>query len=96
MDLTQNGGATLKIWYRGDVANTAIPMYVALDGARFYHPDPAATQVAVWIELDVDLQGFVLLGANPASANELALGAGDGTAASEGTGTLYIDDVSVR
>jgi len=96
LDLTQNGGATLKIYYRGDAANAAVPMYVALDGARFYHPDATASQAGAWVELDVDLQGFVLLGANPASVNELAVGVGDGTAASEGAGTLYIDDISVR
>jgi hypothetical protein len=96
MDLTQSGGTTLKVWYRGDAANTAIPMYVALDGARIYHTDPAATQVGAWIELDVDLQGFVLLGANPANVNTLALGAGDDTATSEGTGILYVDDIGVH
>ncbi|MBN2315813.1 MAG: hypothetical protein JXM79_17925, partial [Sedimentisphaerales bacterium] len=96
LDLTQGDGTTLSIWYRGVDTNAAVPMYVALDGARFYHPDPAATQVGAWIELDVDLQGFVLLGANPASVNELAIGVGDGTAASAGTGTLYVDDITVR
>ena len=96
LDLTQNGGAMLKVWYRGDAANAAVPMYAAIDDARIYHTDPAATQVAVWIEWDVDLQGFVLLGANPANVNELALGAGDGTAASEGSGMLYFDDIGVH
>jgi hypothetical protein len=96
MDLTQAGGTTLRIWYRGDAANTAVPMYVALDDARIYHTDPAASQVGAWIELDVDLQGFVLLGANPANVNTIAIGAGDGTAASDGSGILYIDDIGVH
>lgn len=96
MDLTQNGGTTLKIWYRGVANNAAVPIYAALDDARVYHPDPATTQVEEWLELDIDLQSFVLLGANPASANKIALGAGDGTPASEGTGTLYIDDIGVH
>jgi hypothetical protein len=96
LDLAQNGGTTLKVWYRGDAANTAVPMYVAIDGARMYHPDPAATQVGAWIEFDVDLQGFVLLGADPSNANQIAIGAGDGTPASDGTGTLYIDDIGVH
>ncbi|MFC1636173.1 PA14 domain-containing protein [Planctomycetota bacterium] len=92
MDLAQKGGTTLKIWSRGDAANDAVPMYVALDNARVNHPDPAATQVDEWVELDVDLQSFVLLGANPSNANVIAIGAGDG----EGAGTLYIDDIGVH
>jgi len=96
MDLTQSGGTMLKIWYRGLADNAAVPLYVALDNARVTHPDPAATQVEEWVDLDVDLQSFVLLGANPSNANVLAVGAGDGTAASEGTGTLYIDDIGVH
>jgi len=96
LDLTQKGGTTLKIWFRGVAENAAVPMYVALDDARVNHPDPAATQVEEWVEFDVDLQSFVLLGANPANVNEIALGAGDGTPASAGTGTLYIDDIGVH
>ena len=96
MDLTQMGGTSLKIWYRGVAANAAVPLYVALDNARVSHPDPAATQVEQWVEMDVDLQSFVLLGANPSNANVLAIGAGNGTPASAGTGTLYIDDIGVH
>lgn len=96
MDLTQNGGSILKVWYRGEAANAAIPMYVALDGAQFFHPDPAATQYAIWTQVDVELETFTVLGANPANVNEIALGVGDGTAASEGTGTLYIDSIGVH
>jgi hypothetical protein len=96
MDLTREGGTTLKIWYKGEPANAAIPMYVELDGARIVHPDPEATRIELWTELDIDLQDFVQLGANPAGANELALGVGDGTAASEGTGTLFVDDIGVH
>jgi hypothetical protein len=94
MDLTQKGGTKLKMWYRGDAANDAVPMYVALDNVRVNHPDPAATQVDEWVEMDVDLQSFV--GANPANANKIAIGAGDDTPASAGTGTLYIDDIGVH
>jgi hypothetical protein len=96
LDLTQAGGTSLKIWYRGLADNAAMPMYVALDNARVTHTDTAATQVEEWSELDVDLQSFVLLGANPSNANVLAIGVGDGTAASEGTGTLYVDDIGVH
>ena len=96
MDLTQKGGTELKMWFRGDAANDAVPMYVALDNARVNHPDPAATQLDEWVEMSVDLQSFVLLGANPSSANKLAIGAGDGSAASAGAGTLYIDDIGVH
>ena len=94
LDLTQSGGTTLKIWYQGDAANDAVPMYVALDNARVNNPDPAATQADEWVEMDVDLQSFA--GANPSNANKIAIGAGDGTAASAGTGTLYIDDIGVH
>ena len=94
LDLTQKGGTNLKMWYRGDAANDAVPMYVALDDARVNNPDPAATQVDEWVEMDVDLQSFV--GANPANANTIAIGAGDGTPTSAGTGTLYLDDIGVH
>ena len=96
MDLTQNGGSTLTVWYRGDSANDPAPMYVALDGAKVFDPDPAATLVSVWIQFNVTLQTFADLGVNTSNANELGIGVGDGTAASAGTGTLYVDDIGVH
>ncbi|MBN2316426.1 MAG: hypothetical protein JXM79_21040 [Sedimentisphaerales bacterium] len=96
MDLTQGGGTTLKVWYRGVAGNAPAPVYTALDNARIYHPNPSATEIEQWTVLEIDLQDFAQLGANPARVNQLALGVGDGTAASEGTGTLYIDDIGVH
>jgi hypothetical protein len=96
MDLTQNGGSTLTVWYRGDSANDPAPMYVALDGAKVFDPDPEATLVSVWIQFNVTLQTFADLGVNTSNANELGIGVGDGTAASAGTGTLYVDDIGVH
>ena len=96
MDLTQAGGTTLKLWYRGLAGNAAAPIYAALDNARIYHPDPATTEIEQWTALEIDLQEFAQLGANPASVNQMAVGVGDGTPASEGTGTLYFDDIGVH
>lgn len=94
MDLTQGGGTMLNVWYRGVAGNAAAPVYVALDNARIYHPDPSATEIEVWTLMEIDLQDFA--GVNPASVNQIALGIGDGTAVSEGTGTLYFDDIGVH
>ena len=96
LDLTQGGGTTLKVWYRGLAGNAPASVYAALDGARIYHSDPSATEIEQWTALEIDLQDFAQRGANPASVNQIALGVGDGTAASEGTGTLYIDDIGVH
>ncbi|MHC4147797.1 MAG: hypothetical protein ACYSUD_23950, partial [Planctomycetota bacterium] len=65
-DWTEDGVAALSLWFRGDSANAAERMYVALNGsAVVYHDDPAVTQTTGWTEWVIDLTAsttFVCIG----------------------------------
>ncbi|MHC4431662.1 MAG: LamG-like jellyroll fold domain-containing protein [Planctomycetota bacterium] len=94
MDLTQNGGATLTISFRGVADNAADPLYVALDGAVVYNDDPAAAQIAAWMEWTVPLQAFADKGADVANVGKVVVGVGD-KANTGGAGKMYLDDIAV-
>ncbi len=98
MDLTENGGKTLTIWFRGDAANAADPLYAALnDTAIVVASDPAAAQIGVWIAWNIDLQEFATQGVDLTKVNTIAVGLGDKKAPKAGgTGTMYFDDIGVH
>jgi len=98
MDLTENGGKTLRIWFRGDAANAADPLYVALnDNAVVAHTDPAAAQTGVWIAWNIDLQEFATQGVDLTKVAKIAVGLGNKKAPKPGgTGTMYFDDIGVH
>ena len=53
-DWSQEGVTRLPLWFRGDAANAAERMFVALNStAVVYHDDPAATQMTGWIEWSI-------------------------------------------
>jgi hypothetical protein len=93
--LTKNGGATLRIYFRGIVDNAADPLYVAINGIAVVHEDPAAAQVVKWTEWNIPLQSFVDKGANVTNATSITIGIGNSLQAG-GMGTMYFDDVSVQ
>ena len=95
MDLTQNGGATLTISFRGVADNAADPLYVALDGAAVYHEDAAAAQIAAWMVWEIPLQAFADMGVDVANVGKIVVGVGD-KANTGGPGTMYFDDIAVR
>jgi len=98
IDLTQNGGTTLRIYFRGIAENAADPLYVALNGGiPVVHEDPAAAQIGAWQPWDIPLQKFIDNGADVTNATSIALGIGSKTSQQPGgTGTMYFDDIGVH
>ncbi len=92
-DWTEEGVTKLSLWFRGNPANAAERMYVALDGtAVVYHADPKAAQAAGWTEWVIDLQAFQ--GVTLANVNTITIGFGTkGSAAAGGSGKTYFDDI---
>ncbi|MEE9370801.1 MAG: hypothetical protein V3W45_04940, partial [Sedimentisphaerales bacterium] len=97
-DWTEKGVNTLTIWFRGDSANAAETLYVALNGsAVVFHDNPDAAQITTWTEWIIDLQAFADQGVNLANVNTIALGLGnrnpDVSGQAGGSGTMYFDDI---
>ena len=95
-DWTREGVTELTLWFRGDAANAAEPMYVALNGtAVVYHTDPAAVQRATWTEWVSPLQTFAGQGVNLTNVTSITIGFGTrgNTTAPGGAGQMYFDDI---
>jgi hypothetical protein len=94
-DWTEKGVSTLTIWFRGDSANAAETLYVALNGSALVnHDNPNAAQIDTWTEWNIDLQAFADQGVNLANVNTIALGLGNkNNLAAGGSGTMYFDDI---
>jgi len=91
-DWTEGDSTRLSLWFRGDSANAAERMFVAIDGAVVYHGDPAAAQTGSWTEWVIDLAEFA--GVDLTNVNTIAIGFGTKSSpAAGGTGTMYIDDI---
>ncbi|MCP4614055.1 MAG: hypothetical protein GY845_35660 [Planctomycetes bacterium] len=93
-DWTENGVNTLEIWYIGDAANAAEPMYVVLNGtATVTNENPNAAQVTTWTEWTIDLQSF---GVNLTNVNTITLGFGNrNNPVAGGAGMVFFDDIKV-
>ncbi|MBL7190027.1 MAG: LamG domain-containing protein [Phycisphaerae bacterium] len=94
-DWTTEGVTKLSLWFRGDTANAAARMFVALNGASVvYHDDPAATQTTGWTEWIIDLVAF---GSDLTNVNTITIGIGTKNAPSPtgGTGTVHFDDIGL-
>jgi hypothetical protein len=98
IDLTENGGATLRIHFRGIAENAADPLYVALNGGiPVLHEDPAAAQIGAWMPWDIALQKFIDNGVDVTNVTSITLGIGSKTSPQAGgTGTIYYDDIGVH
>jgi hypothetical protein len=94
-DWTENGVNTLTIWFRGDSANAAETLYVAINGSAVVTNDnPDATQATSWTQWNIDLQAFADQGVNLANVNTIALGLGNkNNPLAGGSGTMYFDDI---
>jgi hypothetical protein len=94
-DWTENGVTTLTIWFRGDSANAAETLYVALNGSAVVnHDNPNAAQITTWTEWNIDLQAFADQGVNLANVNTISLGLGNkSNPLAGGSGVLYFDDI---
>jgi hypothetical protein len=94
-DWTFKGINTLTIWFRGDSANAAENMYVALnDSAVVNHDNPDAVRIGAWTEWNIDLQAFADQGVNLANVNSITIGFGDkNNPVAGGAGMVFFDDV---
>ena len=94
-DWTVNGVNTLTIWFRGDSANAAEPLYVALnDSAVVNNDNPDAAQATSWTQWNIDLQAFADQDVNLANVNTITLGLGNrNNPVASGAGMMYYDDI---
>ncbi len=94
-DWTEKGVNTLTIWFRGDAANAAETLYVALNGSAVVnHDNPNAAQIDKWTEWVIPLQAFADQGVNLANVNTIALGLGNrNNPLAGGSGKMYFDDI---
>ncbi len=94
-DWTENGVSTLTIWFRGDSANAAETLYVALNGSAVVSYDnPDAAQTGSWKEWSIPLQVFADQGVNLTNVNTISLGLGNkNNPVTGGSGTMYFDDI---
>ena len=94
-DWTENGVNTLVIWYIGDAANAAEPMYVVLNGnVVVNHDNPDAALATTWTEWNIDLQAFADQGVNLTSVTSITLGLGNrANPVAGGSGMMYFDDI---
>ena len=94
-DWTVNGVSTLVIWFRGEGANAAEPMYVVLnDSAVVTNDIPDAAQKTSWTQWNIDLTRFADQGVNLANVNSITLGLGNrSNPVAGGSGMMYFDDI---
>jgi hypothetical protein len=95
-DWTKHGIGELSLWFRGETANAAEPMYVALNGTGpVYHDNPTATQIDAYEKWTIPLQKFVDQGVDLAKVTSITIGFGTPgkTTAPGGAGQMYFDDI---
>jgi len=94
-DWTEEGVGVLSLWFHGDTANAAEPLYVALNGsAVVFHDNPNAVLIDEWTEWTIDLQAFADQSVNLDNINTIAIGLGNKkNPVAGGSGTIYIDDI---
>ena len=94
-DWTVNGVNRLTIWFRGEAANAAETLYVALnDSAVVTNDNPDAALATSWTEWNIDLTRFADQGVNLANVNSITLGLGNrNNPVAGGSGMMYFDDI---
>jgi hypothetical protein len=94
-DWTVNNVNTLVIWFRGEAANAAEPMYVVLnDSAVVTNDNPDAVKRATWTQWNIDLQAFADQGVNLVNVSSITLGLGSrNNPVAGGAGMMYFDDI---
>ncbi len=94
-DWTKEGVGTLTVWFRGDSANTAAPMYITLNGtATVYHNNPDAALISTWTQWNIPLSDFSNQGVVLTNVNSITIGLGDrNNPQAGGEGTMFFDDI---
>ena len=93
-DWTQNEVLTLTVFYKGNLANDAEPMYVALNDTTITHNNPQAVRASGWNQWDILLQDFADLGADLTDIKTITIGFGNkANPVAGGSGKVLIDDI---
>jgi hypothetical protein len=94
-DWTFKGLNTLTIWFRGNSANAAENLYVALNGSAVVNNNnPNAAQIISWTEWNIDLQEFADQGVDLTNVNSITIGLGNrANPTAGGSGMMYFDDI---
>jgi len=100
-DWTAGEADTLTLYFHGEADNDPESLYVAIeDSARrvaaVTHPDADAVQATEWQKWHIALADLQAAGVDVASVRKIIIGLGDRDNPREGgTGTIYIDDITV-
>jgi hypothetical protein len=94
-DWTENGVTTLIIYSRGNRANAAEQMYVAVNGTAIVSNDNLdAAQTGIWTAWNIDLQEIAGQGVDLTNVNTISIGFGDkSNPQAGGSGTVFLDDI---
>jgi hypothetical protein len=99
-DWTEQGVAELSLWFYGDAANAAEPLYVAVSNnagapAVVVHDDANAAQIDTWTEWVIPLSAFADQGIILTNIDKIAIGLGTqgNMTIPDGSGKIYIDDI---
>lgn len=101
-DWTEEGVTELSLWFRGDPANSAEQLYVAISNAGGqpvveYNGDPIATQTDVWTQWVIPLQTFADQGIDLTNVDKITLGVGTkGNTVPGGAGKMLFDDIRLN
>jgi hypothetical protein len=88
-DWTAHGITALVLFFRGDAANAAAPVYIKINGTKvLYNNGALATTTPLWKQWNIDLTA---LGASVKSVRTFTIGVGNGNASE--VGTIYVDDI---
>ena len=94
-DWTKEGVGTLTVWFRGDSANTAAPIYITLNGSAIVtNGDPDAALIDAWTEWNIPLTDFNNQGVVLTNVNSVTIGLGNKTSPQpSGSGMMFFDDI---
>ena len=101
-DWTDEGVNQLSMWFRGVSSNSPDPLYVAVANSAgtpvvVVNDNPAATQVATWIQWVIPLQTFAEKGIDLTNVDKLIIGLGTkgNLTTPGGAGKMYFDDIQL-
>jgi hypothetical protein len=99
-DWTEQGVAELSLWFYGDAANAAEPLYVAVSNnagapAVVVHDDANAAEIDSWTEWVIPMSAFSDQGVILTNIDKIAIGLGTqgNMTIPGGSGKMYIDDI---
>ncbi|MHC4436435.1 MAG: discoidin domain-containing protein [Planctomycetota bacterium] len=98
-DWTAGSPVELSLWFRGEAANIAERLYVAVaDTAVVYHEDLNAVQLARWTEWVIPLETLADQGVSLTDVDSIALGLGTRGNATipGGAGKMYFDEIRLH